>query len=208
MCCLKYEQEAYEDLVKRSPRQESFVETPDGAGTVSSVNLLRQTVQVRLESAPETPKCYQNCEVCVIRNGKGKRPEGYVQPPLEELAKLRRPADQEEAVGNGPEDLILEREADMLQEGRGTAPPAAAGAGAATGARRPERTDSAGLPESRASQERRSPLTQKGPRRRGRRKRPAAAGDAAPGETAGAGPHQRENNIGRGRPAKPAPVSS
>jgi len=97
MCCLKYEQEAYEDLVKRSPKQESFVETPDGAGTVSSVDLLRQTVQVRLESAPETPKCYHNSELCVIRNGKGKRPEGYVQPPLEELAKLRRAPEEPEA---------------------------------------------------------------------------------------------------------------
>ena len=80
MCCLKYEQDAYEDLVKHSPKQESFVETPDGAGTVSSVNLLRQTVQVRLDSAPETPKCYQNCEICIVRNGKGKRPPGYEFP--------------------------------------------------------------------------------------------------------------------------------
>ena len=91
MCCLKYEQGAYEDLVKHSPKQESFVETPDGAGTVSSVNLLRQTVQVRLDSAPESPRTYQNSEICIIRNGKGKRPENYVEPPLEELAKLRRP---------------------------------------------------------------------------------------------------------------------
>ena len=96
MCCLKYEQDAYEDLVKKAPKQESFVETPDGAGTVSSVNLLRQTVQVRLDSAPETPKCYHNCELCVIRNGKGKRPEGYVEPPLSELAKLRRPVEEEQ----------------------------------------------------------------------------------------------------------------
>jgi len=97
MCCLKYEQDAYEDLVKKAPKQDSFVETPDGAGTVSSVNLLRQTVQVRLDSAPETPKCYHNCELCVIRNGKGKRPEDYVEPPLEELAKLRRQPEEEEA---------------------------------------------------------------------------------------------------------------
>lgn len=96
MCCLKYEQEAYEDLVKHTPKQESFVETPDGAGTVASVDLLRQQVQVRLESAPETPKCYHNCEVCVVRSGKGKRPEGYVEPPLEELAKLRRPPEPED----------------------------------------------------------------------------------------------------------------
>ena len=97
MCCLKYEQEAYEDLVKHTPKQESFVETPDGAGTVSSVNLLRQQVQVRLDSAPDTPKCYHNCEICVVRNGKGKRPEGYVEPPLEELTKLRRAPEPEAA---------------------------------------------------------------------------------------------------------------
>ena len=97
MCCLKYEQEAYEDLVMHTPKQESFVETPDGAGTVSSVNLLRQQVQVRLDSAPDTPKCYHNCEICVVRNGKGKRPEGYVEPPLEELAKLRRAPEPEAA---------------------------------------------------------------------------------------------------------------
>ena len=90
MCCLKYEQEAYEDLVKHAPKQESFVETPDGAGTVCGINLLRQTAQVRLESDPETPRCYHNCELCVVRSGKGRRPEGYVEPPLEELAKLRR----------------------------------------------------------------------------------------------------------------------
>ena len=89
MCCLKYEQEAYEDAVKRCPKQESFVETPDGVGTVSGVNLLREQVKVRLEDSQEPPKCYHNCEVCVVRSGKGKRPEGYVAPPPEELAKLR-----------------------------------------------------------------------------------------------------------------------
>ena len=110
MCGLKYEQDAYEDLVKTTPKQESFVETPDGAGTVCSVNLLRQTVQVRLDSAPETPKCYHNCELCVIRNGKGKRPEGYVEPPLSELAKLRREP-EERTVLNEEERLSAALEA-------------------------------------------------------------------------------------------------
>ena len=90
MCWLKYEQDAYEDLVKHAPKADSFVETPDGAGTVTSVNLLRETVQVRLDNDPETARCYHNCELCVVRNGKGRRPEGYVEPPLEELAKLRK----------------------------------------------------------------------------------------------------------------------
>ena len=96
MCCLKYEQDAYEDAVKRMPKNESFVETPEGVGTVSQVNLLKETVTVRLEDQPEAPKCFHNCEICVVRNGKGKRPEGYVAPPPEELAKLRKVTPAEE----------------------------------------------------------------------------------------------------------------
>ena len=130
MCCLKYEQEAYEDLVKHAPKQESFVETPDGAGTVSSVNLLRQTVQVRLESAPETPKCYHNCELCVIRNGKGKRPEGYVEPPLEQLAQLRRkvedaPEEKREFSGEGSSLAAALEEVFSRREESQTPPPPA-----------------------------------------------------------------------------------
>ncbi len=90
MCCLKYEQDAYEDAVKRLPKNESFVETPDGAGTISAVDYLRETVKVRLEDAPETPQVYQADELNVIRPGKGRRPEGYVVPPREELEKLRK----------------------------------------------------------------------------------------------------------------------
>ena len=96
MCCLKYEQEAYEDAVRRMPKNESFVETPEGAGNVCQVDLLRETVKVRLEDQPETLKCFHNCELRVIRNGKGKRPEDYVAPPMEELAKLRKVTPVEE----------------------------------------------------------------------------------------------------------------
>ena len=93
MCCLKYEQNAYEDAQKRMPKQESFVQTPDGPGNVKSVDLLRETIKVSLDSAPEQPKCYHNCEVCVLRNGKGsregieiptERPERYVPEKKEE----------------------------------------------------------------------------------------------------------------------------
>ena len=94
MCCLKYEQDAYEDAVKRMPKNDSFVLTPDGTGNVSDVNLLKETVNVRLDDRPESPRCYHNCEVCVLRNGKGsrdgivvpdRRPERYIEPLEEEL---------------------------------------------------------------------------------------------------------------------------
>ncbi len=101
MCCLKYEQNAYEDAVKRCPKQDSFVETPDGVGTVTNVNLLREQVKVSLEDSTDAPKCYSACEICVVRSGKGKRPEGYVAPPPEELAKLRKAKPEEAAAQLG-----------------------------------------------------------------------------------------------------------
>ena len=107
MCCLKYEQEAYEDAVHRMPKQDSFVETPDGVGDVTQVDLLREQVKVRLDSAPEAPKCYHNCEICVVRNGKGRRPEGYVPPPPEELSKRRLTSPQEEGRGEPREQTAL-----------------------------------------------------------------------------------------------------
>ena len=125
MCCLKYEQDAYEDLVKTAPKAESFVETPDGVGTVSSVNLLRQKVTVRLEDDPETPHCYHNCEVCVVRSGKGKRPEGYVAPPPEELAKLRRKDEGEEFTPTKPKNTLSAALDRLMPEEVPTQPPVA-----------------------------------------------------------------------------------
>ena len=93
MCCLKYEQDAYEDAIKRMPKNESFVLTPDGTGNVSDINVLKETVNVRLDDRPEGARCYHNCEVCGLRHGKGsreglvvpdKRPERYIEPIAEE----------------------------------------------------------------------------------------------------------------------------
>jgi len=93
MCCLKHEQDAYEDALKRLPKNDSFVQTPDGPGNVSDVNILKEKVTVRLDERPESPQCYHACEICVLRNGKGsrdgivvpkERPERYVEAREEE----------------------------------------------------------------------------------------------------------------------------
>ena len=98
MCCLKYEQDAYEDAVKRCPKQDSFVECPDGVGSIASVNLLKEQVKVKLEDSTEQPKSYRVEEIRVVRSGKGKRPEDYVAPSPAELEKLRY-VDPEEKRG-------------------------------------------------------------------------------------------------------------
>ena len=98
MCCLKYEQDAYEDAVKRCPKQDSFVECPDGVGNIVSVNLLKEQVKVKIEDSTEQPRNYRTEEIRVVRSGKGKRPEDYVSPSPAELEKLRYVDPEEQHV--------------------------------------------------------------------------------------------------------------
>ena len=70
MCCLRYEQEAYEDLVKKVPKQGAFVETKDGFGTAVQVNLLRQTVKVRLDGDTEDLRLYKPNELIAVPGGR------------------------------------------------------------------------------------------------------------------------------------------
>ena len=114
MCCLKYEQEAYEDALKRLPKNDSFVQTPDGPGNVSDVNVLKETVKVRLDEKPEAPRCYHNCEVCVLRNGKGSR-EG-IEIPKERPARYAEERQEEFPVPTIIADFAADRE--EPEEGR------------------------------------------------------------------------------------------
>ena len=85
MCCLKYEQDAYEDLLRSAPKMDSFVDTPEGRGTIIEVDLLRQRVKVRLEKEPDSIVNYPNAEIAVLRSGKAKKND----PPIpEDLAPI------------------------------------------------------------------------------------------------------------------------
>lgn len=48
LCCLSYEHQQYLDMKANLPARESWVQTPDGPGDVIAVNVLRETVTVRL----------------------------------------------------------------------------------------------------------------------------------------------------------------
>jgi cell fate regulator YaaT (PSP1 superfamily) len=79
MCCLKYEQAAYEDLYRRTPVLDSIVETPDGRGTVVDIMLLKGLVKVRLDKNPEAPPSVYTVDACkVIVPGRGKKEK----PPI------------------------------------------------------------------------------------------------------------------------------
>ena len=212
MCCLKYEQEAYEDAVKRMPKNESFVETPEGVGTVTQVNLLKETVKVRLEEQPESPKCFHNCEICVVRSGKGKIPEGYVPPPPEELAKLRYVAPREEGVWERPAPQrtalseALERVFQAAEESGAGAAPSPARPGSSpppSGRTSPPSSPPGSAPPGRRRPPGRRARARAPGRSPGRRSAPtAAAGGAAPGAATRAPSRKTDEKTGGpgGRP--------
>ena len=118
MCCLNYEQEAYEDLLRTSPKAESFVDTPDGRGTVTDVNLLRQSVHVRLEKQPDTVVCHKNCDICVLRNGKAKKTDEPIPDDLAPISGGKSQKKQESPTfSTYLEPVVLKKSAQTVEEG-------------------------------------------------------------------------------------------
>ena len=102
MCCLKYEQEAYEDLLRNAPKMDSFVDTPDGRGTVVEVDLLRSRVKVRMEDAPETITAFANADIAILRSGKAKKNDPPIPADLAPISgsgkRIRKEVKEEEPV--------------------------------------------------------------------------------------------------------------
>lgn len=83
MCCLKYEQQAYEDLLKITPKVGAVVETPDGRGFVEDVNLLTGNLRVRLDKFRDTlPREFNRKEVKLVR-------DAQIRLKKEEIEKLK-----------------------------------------------------------------------------------------------------------------------
>lgn len=73
MCCLKYEQESYEHLLRVTPKVGALVNTRDGKGVVSDVNLLTGMLKVTLDRNPNAaPVSVHRHDVSVIKDTKIK----------------------------------------------------------------------------------------------------------------------------------------
>lgn len=120
MCCLNYEQETYEELLKTSPKNESFVDTPDGRGTVTEVNLLKQCVRVRLEQQPDTIVCHHNCDICVLRNGKARKTDPPIPDDLAPISGNPQKCRKKEApeLKTYLEPVVMRQNAAVLEEAR------------------------------------------------------------------------------------------
>ena len=114
MCCLRYEEEAYEDLLKTIPKNGTFVRTPDGYGNVIATNVLRQKIKVRIDEDGEDEfRIYDALQIAVVPGGRPKPgepvpfvelPDYHAAPPTaepEESDDWNAPNLFAEEMGNG-----------------------------------------------------------------------------------------------------------
>ena len=94
MCCLKYDQEVYEDKLSRLPSVGSIVKTPDGNGEVDSVETLKEKIRVKLKDGEGYfYKKYNVSDITIIKSANKEiigQEEKENKKELEELEKLQK----------------------------------------------------------------------------------------------------------------------
>ena len=92
MCCLKYEQEVYEDKLKKLPNIGAIVKTPDGQGEVDGIEPLKEIVKVKIKDGEIYKfKRYEVKDIKVIKDVAREHTdseEKEYQKELKELEKL------------------------------------------------------------------------------------------------------------------------
>jgi hypothetical protein len=95
MCCLKYEQDAYTDLINKTPKVGQTVKTPQGNGVVVDVALLTGTIKVKMEGSVEeaAPQVFNLKQLkivggkkCCCKNQDDNIPE-FVEEDFQEITE-------------------------------------------------------------------------------------------------------------------------
>lgn len=94
MCCLKYEQEVYEDKLKRLPNIGAIVKTIDGTGEVDGVETLKEKIKVKFKDGEGYfYKKYDNKDIKIIKDVAREnidKEEIEHKKELEELEELEK----------------------------------------------------------------------------------------------------------------------
>ena len=101
MCCLRYEQEAYEEKLKKLPKVGAIVKTEDGEGTVDSIEILKGIVRVKIKDGEDTfYKKYPASEIKIIKNIESKEMNQEERENLKELEELEKLDQMDNAVSD------------------------------------------------------------------------------------------------------------
>ena len=91
MCCLKYEQEVYEDKLNHLPRVGAIVKTEDGEGVVDTVEILKEQVKVKFKDGDEYfYKKYDAKDVQIIKNVSNNKVDPEEAEHMKELKELEK----------------------------------------------------------------------------------------------------------------------
>ncbi len=92
MCCLKYEQEVYEEKINRLPKIGAIVKTEDGEGTVEGVETLKEKLRVKLkdDNGEYYFKKYDAKDVKIIKNIESNTVDPEEKEHLKELEELEK----------------------------------------------------------------------------------------------------------------------
>ena len=88
MCCLRYEYDTYAEEIKKTPRVDQIVTTPDGEGVVTEVNPLAGLCRVRFTDRNDMPPKVFHRDVLTVIGGKGVR-KNAPQKPQKEVAETQ-----------------------------------------------------------------------------------------------------------------------
>ena len=90
MCCLKYEQNVYEEKLSRLPKIGAIVKTEEGEGEVCGIETLKEIVKVKLHDGEETYyKKFNSKDIVIIKDAEDEdKLDVENQEDLKELEKL------------------------------------------------------------------------------------------------------------------------
>ena len=89
MCCLKYEQDVYEEKIAKLPRVGAIVKTEEGEGTVENVETLKEVVRVKIVNKDETKfKKFNVKDIVIIKDAQEEEEDVFNDNDLKELEKL------------------------------------------------------------------------------------------------------------------------
>ena len=108
MCCLKYEQEVYEDKLKHLPKIGAVVQTEDGEGVVDSIETLKEIVKVRLKDDNDETyyKKYNASDLKIIKNADSEVIDDEEKENMAELQKLEALEEQDRKAEKDNEDIF------------------------------------------------------------------------------------------------------
>ncbi len=106
MCCLKYENDVYEEKLSRLPHVGAIVKTEDGTGEIDNVETLAERVRVKITSGDNfTYKKYNVKDITVIKDAVAEQLETENNEEFEELERLEE-LDKEDLRKESEEDGI------------------------------------------------------------------------------------------------------